>query len=95
MRPDSWRGLRFVELADFSTDASGQGAATYVLPVATLQAPPFGCGYRTDHIDLIDEPGNEVLAAGAINYYVPCPALPARPRSPRRGPAWATPLGRG
>ncbi|HKF03446.1 MAG TPA: hypothetical protein VKB49_14105 [Candidatus Sulfotelmatobacter sp.] len=64
----------FLTQGTLTTNATGVGNATDVFPVATLQAAPFGCGFRTDHVDLIGGAVNSVLTAGAINYFVPCAA---------------------
>jgi hypothetical protein len=56
-----------------ATNAAGAGATTITVPFAALEIPPFGPGYRTDHIDLLAGAGNAnagVLTAGAINYFV-------------------------
>jgi hypothetical protein len=62
----------FISKGTLTTNATGLGNASVTVSIATLQAAPFGCGYRTDHVDLIGGPLNSVLAAGAINYFVPC-----------------------
>src|SRR6266576_2649966 len=59
----------FVSKGTLTTNATGLGNVSVTFPLATLQAAPFGCGYRTDHIDLIGGPLGSVLAAGAINYF--------------------------
>jgi hypothetical protein len=49
-----------------------------MVPHATLIVPPFGPGYRTDHIDLLHGVGDlsrGAITAGAINYFV-CPGKP-------------------
>jgi hypothetical protein len=60
----------FSQVGTITTNASGAGSGTVNVPVATLQASPYGCGYRTDHVDLVA--GNNYPVAGATNYYVPC-----------------------
>jgi hypothetical protein len=63
----------FTAIDTLVTNALGTGASGTTVPVAALQAPPFGPGYRTDHIDLLDGVGNlaqGALTAGAINYFV-------------------------
>lgn len=63
----------FLTQGTLTTNGTGVGNATDTFSLATLQAAPFGCGYRTDHVDLIGGSLGSVLAAGAINYFVPCP----------------------
>jgi hypothetical protein len=63
-----------VTLGVLTTDGAGTGQAGFQIPVFALQFPPFRPGYRTDHIDLLQGTGDftkGVLAAGAVNYYVP------------------------
>src|SRR6478736_283101 len=62
----------FISQGTLTTNATGLGNASVTFSLATLQAAPFGCGYRTDHIDLIGGALSSSLAAGAINYFVPC-----------------------
>jgi hypothetical protein len=65
-------GCGFVSLGTLSTDAVGAGSITITVPLSDLQNAPFGPGYRSDHIDLIQEgdPLFSILTAGAINYFV-------------------------
>ncbi len=71
----------FITLGTLTTNAAGMGNAGIIVPLTTLQAPPFGCGYRTDHVDLIGGGISSSLTAGAINYFVPC-APGTSPTSP-------------
>lgn len=65
----------FISIGTLTTNGQGNGNSGAVdVPLATLQAAPFGAGDRTDHIDLIQGPGD--LSAGAyvvsgIDYTVP------------------------
>jgi hypothetical protein len=63
----------FIGIGILSTNGAGAGSGTFTVPHATLLAPPFGAGYRTDHIDMLDATGDfkaGVLVAGAVNYFV-------------------------
>lgn len=61
----------FSAIDTLTTDAMGFGASGTTVAIAVLQAPPFGPGYRSDHIDLIQVSNpSSVLTAGAINYFV-------------------------
>lgn len=63
----------FIAIGALATNPAGAGASVITVPHATLLAPPFGPGYRTDHIDLMKGVGDEsrgILTAGAINYFV-------------------------
>jgi hypothetical protein len=62
----------FVSLGTLSTDAVGSGSIAFTVPLADLQNPPFGAGYRNDHIDLVADgvPFFSAVVAGAINYFV-------------------------
>jgi hypothetical protein len=74
--PSHEESCNFITIGEVATDAAGMGAGSFVVPVALLQASPFGPGYRTDHIDLLQEVGDRsrgFLAAGALNYHVPGP----------------------
>jgi len=83
----------FIAIGTVITDGAGTGrSTTLMVPVTTLQGPPFGPGYRTDHIDLLVGEGDVtrgVLAAGRINYFVPGPArrdpTGERPSAPGEG----------
>jgi hypothetical protein len=61
----------FSAIDTLTTDAVGFGVSVTTVSIAVLQAPPFGPGYRSDHIDLIqvNDP-RSILTAGAINYFV-------------------------
>ena len=63
----------FIGVGVLNTNAVGAGSATFTVPHARLVAPPFGPGYRTDHIDLLHGVGDLTkgcLTAGEINYFV-------------------------
>jgi hypothetical protein len=63
----------FRTIGTLSTNALGQGNATFTVPFPILLGPPFSPGYRTDHIDLLRGAGDlskGVLTAGALNYFV-------------------------
>ncbi len=63
----------FRDVGTLSTNAVGQGNATFTVPFPVLHGPPFGPGYRTDHIDLLRTAGDlskGLLTAGALNYFV-------------------------
>lgn len=62
----------FLTQGTLTTNATGVGNASDTFSIATLRGAPFGCGFRTDHVDLIGGPLGSVLTAGAINYFVPC-----------------------
>ena len=62
----------FITQGTLTTNAAGVGNASDTFTLATLQGAPFGCGSRTDHVDLIGGPLGSVLTAGALNYFVPC-----------------------
>jgi hypothetical protein len=56
-----------------ATNAAGTGNGACSVSHATLLSPPYGPGYRTDHIDLLQNVGDLSrgrLTAGAINYFV-------------------------
>lgn len=81
----------FIDLGTVTTNANGRGTTSKSVPLATLRTAPFGCGYRTDHVDLLQTAGDlskGFLTSGAINYFVPCAAgtSPAAPTTPT-GPA--------
>jgi hypothetical protein len=80
-------GCGFTVIGTLTTDATGAGTTSITVAVAVLQAAPYGPGYRTDHIDLLQGLGDlsqGFLTAGAINYFVctsegiPQPAQPER-----------------
>jgi hypothetical protein len=63
----------FIAIGTLNTNAAGAGNGTYTVAHATLLSPPFGPGYRTDHIDLLHAVGDlskGCVTAGAINYFV-------------------------
>jgi hypothetical protein len=73
----------FISIGTLVTNPVGSGAGVFTVPHATLIAPPFGPGYRTDHIDLLHGAGDlsrGCITAGAINYFV-CPGkeIPGTP----------------
>jgi hypothetical protein len=66
-------GCGFTAIDVLVTNAVGAGSSGTVVPVGVLQAPPFGPGYRTDHLDLLEGVGNltkGLPTAGAVNYFV-------------------------
>jgi hypothetical protein len=63
----------YIGVGVLTTNGVGAGVGNFTVPHATLLAPPFGAGYRTDHIDLLSGAGDlkgGVLVAGAVNYFV-------------------------
>jgi hypothetical protein len=63
----------FRVIGTLATNAAGTGNGVFGVAHATLLAAPFGPGYRTDHIDLLQNVGDlsrGCLTAGAINYVV-------------------------
>ena len=75
--PSHAQACGFITMMAVNTDATGMGEGNFNIPVSQLQAPPFGPGYRTDHIDLAQGVGDISrggLTAGALNYFVPGPA---------------------
>ncbi|HEX6731474.1 MAG TPA: hypothetical protein VF074_15725, partial [Pyrinomonadaceae bacterium] len=88
----------FITIGTLATNAVGAGGAGFNVPVAVLQSPPFGPGFRNDHIDLLVGVGNLKaggITAGAINYFV-CkrapgaaePAIPKGMEKARAGDPW-------
>ena len=72
--PTHATGCGYIDVGDLTTNIQGNGNATFVLPVETLQASPFGSGARTDHFDLMVGLGDSsagVYAASGIDYIVP------------------------
>lgn len=64
----------YINIGSLTTNAQGNGNATMIVPVGTLQASPFGSGARTDHFDLLKGVGDTsagVYAATGIDYLVP------------------------
>ena len=70
--PSHAQACGFLTQGTLTTNGTGVGNASDTFSIATLRGSPFGCGFRTDHVDLIGGPLGSVLAAGAINYFVPC-----------------------
>ena len=71
--PSHALAMGFIGVGVLATNAAGAGNGTFTVPHATLLAPPFGAGYRTDHIDLLRAAGDltgGVLVTGAVNYFV-------------------------
>jgi len=72
--PSHALGTGYTTIGTLTTNAVGAGTATFLVPFAVLQNhPPYGPGYRTDHIDMLVRVGDESrggLTAGAINYFV-------------------------
>ncbi|HEY6693613.1 MAG TPA: hypothetical protein VI006_12235 [Solirubrobacteraceae bacterium] len=63
----------FVSAGTVTTDAVGAGSGTLTVPAGVLLAAPFGPGYRSDHLDLLQGAGDVsrgLLTAGALNYLV-------------------------
>ena len=60
-------------IGTLGTNGNGSGTGAFSVAHATLLAPPYGPGYRTDHLDLLQNVGDlskGCLTAGAINYFV-------------------------
>ena len=77
----------FITIGVLATNAVGTGALGVNVPAAVLQGPPFGPGFRNDHVDLLAAVGNlkaGAITAGAINYFV-CRkgAVPGAAKIPR------------
>jgi len=97
--PSHASGCGFRDIGPVATNVVGQGNTTIVVPFPVLRAPPFGPGYRTDHLDLLVGAGDlskGVLTAGALNYFV-CRervgAQAAQPTEAERQSATGDPLG--
>jgi hypothetical protein len=63
----------FITIGNLPTNAVGAGSVNINVPAAVLQNPPFGPGFRNDHLDLLRGVGDlsrGALTAGAINYFV-------------------------
>jgi hypothetical protein len=74
----------FITIGTLATNAVGAGGAGFNVPAAVLQSPPFGPGFRNDHIDLLVGVGNLKaggITAGAINYFV-CKRAPGAAEAP-------------
>jgi len=66
-------GCGFITIGVLGTDGAGAGSLNVTVPLAVLENPPFGPGFRNDHIDLLRGVGDLSkggLTAGAINYFV-------------------------
>jgi hypothetical protein len=66
-------GCGFVSIGTVVTDSIGAGSATITAPLSLLLGAPFGRGYRSDHLDLLQAVGDlskGLLTAGALNYFV-------------------------
>jgi hypothetical protein len=65
----------FISIGTLTTNGQGNGNSGAIdVPLATLQAAPFGSGDRTDHIDLLKGVGDlsaGVYAVSGIDYTVP------------------------
>ena len=67
-------GCGWIDVGDLTTNGQGNGNATMVLSVETLQDSPFGSGSRTDHFDLMKDTGDSsagIYVASGIDYIVP------------------------
>src|SRR2546425_10517318 len=51
-------GCGFITIGVLTTNAVGTGAGGFNVPLAVLENPPFGPGYRTDHVDLLRNAGD-------------------------------------
>jgi hypothetical protein len=63
----------FTNIGALATNAAGAGSVNITVPLGVLEAPPFGPGFRNDHVDLLRAVGDLSkggLTAGAINYFV-------------------------
>jgi hypothetical protein len=58
----------FTTIGTLTTDPVGAASTSIAVSLGVLLNPPFGPGYRTDHLDLLA--GGGALVAGAINYFV-------------------------
>lgn len=65
----------FITIGFLTTNGQGNGNSGAIhVPVTTLQAPPFGSGARTDHVDLLASVGDlsaGFYAATPVSYIVP------------------------
>jgi hypothetical protein len=97
--PSHALGCGFRDIGTVATNVVGQGSTTIVVPFPVLRAPPFGPGYRTDHLDLLVGAGDlskGVLTAGALNYFVCRERVgtqAAQPTEAERQSATGDPLG--
>ncbi len=63
----------FIGIGTIATDAAGAASGSFTVPNNRLLAAPFGPGYRTDHVDMLEAGGSfsgGVLVVGAVNYFV-------------------------
>jgi hypothetical protein len=63
----------FVTIGSLVTNGAGFAAGVFPVPHPTLVAAPFGPGFRTDHLDILEGVGDlrgGTYTAGAINYFV-------------------------
>src|SRR5260370_190647 len=66
--PSHALGAGFITIGTLATNGVGAGSGTFTVAHATLMAPPFGPGYRNDHLDLLQAAGDlhkGLLTAGA------------------------------
>jgi hypothetical protein len=66
-------GAGWVIVGQLTTDPTGMASTTVTTPSAVLRQPPFGGGYRSDHIDIcqVGQPFTAgIHTAGAMNYFV-------------------------
>jgi hypothetical protein len=71
--PSHNTGTGFRVIGTLATNGNGSGVGAFSVAHATLLSSPYGPGYRTDHIDLLQNVGDlskGCLTAGAINYFV-------------------------
>ena len=71
--PSHSTGTGFRVIGTLATNGNGSGVGAFSVAHATLLAPPYGPGYRTDHLDLLQNVGDlskGCLTAGAVNYFV-------------------------
>lgn len=71
--PDHSSACGYIDVGDLTTNNQGNGNATIIVPVETLQ-DNFGSGAKTDHFDLLKDVGDlsaGVYTATGLNYVVP------------------------
>lgn len=65
----------FMDIGMVTTNGQGNGnSGAVMVPLATLQATPFGSGARTDHIDILAGVGDTsagVYVTSNVDYLVP------------------------
>ena len=74
--PTHATGQGYVNVGTLTTNPKGKSNSSISIPLATLQATPFGSGNRTDHFDIMKGVGDTsagVYVASA-NYTVPVSA---------------------